>query len=68
MLFFTLTNQHFPYFTTPIPSGQYDEAESYLQEALTKAPSDAESLANLVVVSQHLQRTPEVIARYSTTD
>jgi coatomer subunit epsilon len=44
--------------------GQYEEAEGYLQEALTKAPADADSLANLVVVSQHLQRAPEVIGRY----
>jgi Coatomer epsilon subunit len=42
---------------------QYEEAESYLQEALTKAPSDPDSLANLIVASQHLQRAPEVVAR-----
>mmetsp|Transcript_4254 Transcript_4254/g.5848 ORF Transcript_4254/g.5848 Transcript_4254/m.5848 type:complete len:298 (+) Transcript_4254:21-914(+) len=44
--------------------GQFDEAEVNLQEALTKAPSDADSLANLICVSHHLQRTPEVINRY----
>jgi Flp pilus assembly protein TadD len=42
----------------------YEEAETLLQEALAKAPSDPDSLANLVAVSQHLQRAPEVISRY----
>jgi len=44
--------------------GQFEEAESLLQEALGKAPSDPDSLANLIAVSQHLRRAPEVVARY----
>lgn len=44
--------------------GHFEESETYLQEALTKAPSDSDTLANLITVSQHLQRSPEVIARY----
>lgn len=44
--------------------GQFEEAESALQEALTKAPSDPDSLANLIVVSYHLQRPENVINRY----
>jgi len=42
----------------------FEEAETLLQEALGKAPSDPDSLANLIAVSQHLQRSPEVVARY----
>jgi len=42
----------------------FEEAETLLQEAVGKAPSDPDSLANLVAVSQHLQRAPEVITRY----
>lgn len=42
----------------------YEEAETLLQEALGKSPSDPDSLANLIAVSQHLQRAPEVVARY----
>jgi hypothetical protein len=44
--------------------GLYDEAEVALKEAITKAPSDADSLANLVSVASHLQRPQEVINRY----
>jgi hypothetical protein len=29
-----------------------------------QAPSDPDSLANLIAVSQHLERTPEVVNRY----
>jgi len=42
----------------------FEEAETLLQEALGKAPSDPDSLANLIAVSQHLQRAPEVVSRY----
>lgn len=44
-------------------AGNFGQAETLLQEALTKAPSDADSLANLIVAMQHLNRTPEVVAR-----
>ena len=42
----------------------FEEAETLLQEALGKAPADPDSLANLIAVSQHLQRAPEVVSRY----
>lgn len=45
-------------------TGNYEEAETHLQEALTKAPSDPDSLANLITVSQYLSREPAVIGRY----
>lgn len=44
--------------------GQYDEAESLLQEALTKSPSDPDTLANLICVCQHLGRETSIVSRY----
>ena len=44
--------------------GAYEEAETLLQEALTKKSADPDSLANLVVVSQQLRRPDDVINRY----
>jgi coatomer protein complex subunit epsilon len=44
--------------------GAFEEAETSLQEALTKSSSDADALANLIIVSHHLHRAPEVINRY----
>lgn len=44
--------------------GHFEEAETILQEALTKSQADPDSLANLICCSQHLNRSPEVIARY----
>lgn len=44
--------------------GFYEDAESNLQEALTKTPSDPDSLANLISVAYHLQRSSDVINRY----
>ena len=44
--------------------GQYDEAETLLQEALTKSPADPDTLANLVCVCQHLGRSSEIVNRY----
>jgi len=44
--------------------GAYEEAETHLQEALTKQSSDADTLANLVVVCQQLRRPEDVIDRY----
>eukprot|EP00605_Chrysophyceae_sp_TOSAG23-4_P002382 GSChrysophyteH1.ASY1.ANO1.2638.1 assembled CDS len=42
----------------------FDEAESLLSEALQKAPNDPETLANLIVVGQHLGREGDVTKRY----
>lgn len=44
--------------------GQFEDAETSLQEALTKSPGDADTLANLIVVANHLQRSSDVINRY----
>jgi len=44
--------------------GSFEEAETLLLEALGKAPSDPDSLANIIATSQHLGRAPEVIMRY----
>eukprot|EP00602_Paraphysomonas_sp_CaronLab_P006060 CAMPEP_0185018718 /NCGR_PEP_ID=MMETSP1103-20130426/1390_1 /TAXON_ID=36769 /ORGANISM="Paraphysomonas bandaiensis, Strain Caron Lab Isolate" /LENGTH=300 /DNA_ID=CAMNT_0027548655 /DNA_START=60 /DNA_END=962 /DNA_ORIENTATION=- len=44
--------------------GLFDEAETHLQEALNKDPSNADCLANIITVSYHLDKPPEVIARF----
>lgn len=44
--------------------GRFEDAESSLQEALSKAPNDPDTLANMIVVCQHLQRQSDVVARY----
>lgn len=44
--------------------GEFAEAETVLQEALSKAAGDADTLANLIVVCQHLRRPDDVVNRY----
>lgn len=44
--------------------GLFEEAESALQDSLTKNTSDADTIANLIIVSHHLDRPQEVINRY----
>lgn len=42
----------------------FSEAEQLLMDALSKSANDPETLANLIVVGQHLQRDAEVAKRY----
>ena len=44
--------------------GEFAEAETVLQDALSKAAGDADTLANLIVVCQHLRRPEDVVKRY----
>lgn len=46
--------------------GNYEEAERQLQDALSKSPTDANTLANMITTLQHLRKSPEVVNRYVT--
>ncbi|XP_065333403.1 coatomer subunit epsilon [Cloeon dipterum] len=47
-----------------IGQAKFEEAESTLQEALEKDPNDANTLINMMVLSQHTGKAPEVSNRY----
>ena len=42
----------------------FNEAEQLLIDALSKSPNNPETLANLIVVGQHLQKDNEITKRY----
>merc|ERR1712055_1137987 len=49
---------------TFIAQGKYAEAETALQEAIDKDPNNPETLVNMIVMSQHTGKQPEVSNRY----
>jgi len=44
--------------------GKFREAEELLQQAQSKSSNDANTMANMAVCLQHLEKPPEVVARY----
>ncbi|CAG0915930.1 unnamed protein product [Notodromas monacha] len=47
-----------------IGQGKFEEAESALQESLEKDPNNADTLVNMIVLSQSQGKAPEVANRY----
>lgn len=47
-----------------IHQGKYEEADSALQESISKDPNNADALINLIVLSQLSGKAPEVAKRY----
>lgn len=44
--------------------GQWEEAEAALKEAITKAPTDPDSLSNMITLCHHTQKPADVINRF----
>jgi len=44
--------------------GKFRDAEELLQQAQSKSSNDVNTMANMAVCLQHLEKAPEVINRY----
>ena len=52
---------------TFLAQGKYSEAEAALNEAMEKDPNNPDTLVNMIVLTQHQGKAPEVVQRNVST-